>query len=244
MPEGPSILLFSEDFHMLVGQVVLKVSGAAKLDKKQLKGQTLKQVKTWGKHFLFCFEDLTLQVHLLLFGKYYINNKRTTKPKLSLKFSNDEVNFYATSQKLLPADLDEVYDWSADVLSIHWNAAAARKKLKQAKADTIVADALLNQDVFAGVGNIIKNEVLHRARVHPASRLSALTPRKLTELVKEAANFSHDFLEWKRKNQLVKNLKVHKKKSCERDSTSIEKEYIGRTGRRAFFCPTCQKLYT
>ena len=36
------------------------------------------------------------------------------------------------------------------------------------------ADALLDQDVFAGAGNIIKNEVLHRIRVHPESPVGRL----------------------------------------------------------------------
>ena len=31
----------------------------------------------------------------------------------------------------------------------------------------MVCDALLDQTVFAGVGNIIKNEVLFRTGVHP-----------------------------------------------------------------------------
>ena len=42
--------------------------------------------------------------------------------------------------------------------------------------DTLVCDALLDQDLFAGVGNIIKNEVLFRTRVHPESTIGDLPP--------------------------------------------------------------------
>lgn len=38
----------------------------------------------------------------------------------------------------------------------------------------VACDALLNQDLFAGSGNIIKNEVLFRIGVHPWSTLGAL----------------------------------------------------------------------
>jgi hypothetical protein len=48
--------------------------------------------------------------------------------------------------------------------------------------DALVCDALLDQNVFAGVGNIIKNEVLFRIRVHPLSKLGALPAHKLRAL--------------------------------------------------------------
>ncbi len=40
--------------------------------------------------------------------------------------------------------------------------------------------------MFAGVGNIIKNEVLFRIRVHPCSKVGALPPAKLPKMVEEA----------------------------------------------------------
>ena len=52
---------------------------------------------------------------------------------------------------------DALDDWSADVLAAAWAPAAPRRKLG-ARPDALVCDALLDQDVFAGVGNIIKNE--------------------------------------------------------------------------------------
>ena len=61
-----------------------------------------------------------------------------------------------------------------------------------------MCDALLDQDVFAGVGNIIKNEVLYRIGVHPATTIGALPPRKLGEMIKQARLYSFDFLEWKK----------------------------------------------
>ena len=74
-----------------------------------------------------------------------------------------------------------------------WNPRAARRKLAL-RPDTLAADALLDQDVFAGVGNIIKNEVLHRIRVHPESEIGALPSRKLGELIRRSARLQFRFL--------------------------------------------------
>lgn len=242
MPEGPSLILFTEDLQRFVGQKILEVSGSSKIDQQRLIGKRLKAIKTWGKHMLWLFDDFTIRIHFLMFGTYYINSEKEAKPRLYLKFQKDELNLYSTAIKMIDEDLDEIYDWNADVLSPLWDPKAARKKLK-GMPDTMVTDALLNQDVFAGVGNIIKNEVLYRIKVHPESLVGALPPRKLTEMIKEASVYSYEFLQWKREFLLKKNWKVHTKKTCERDETKIAKEYLGKTNRRTFFCPTCQQLY-
>ena len=102
---------------------------------------------------------------------------------------------------------------------------------------------MLDQTIFSGVGNIIKNEVLYRIRVHPESAVGALPPRKLTEMVREARNYSFDFLAWKKEFTLRKHWLAHTKKTCQRDGDKIVKEYLGKTKRRTFFCNSCQRWY-
>ena len=124
-----------------------------------------------------------------------------------------------------------------------WDAARARKKLK-AKPDMLVCDALLDQEIFAGVGNIIKNEVLFRIRVHPESTVGALPPRKLTEMIREARNYSFDFLKWKKEYVLRKHWLAHTKSICPRCHIPfIKVKHLGKTKRRAFYCDNCQILY-
>ena len=117
-----------------------------------------------------------------------------------------------------------------------------KKKLKQHKEE-LACDVLMNQDIFTGVGNIIKNEVLFRIKVHPKTKLGNLPPGKLTELIKEARQYSFDFLEWKKQYVLKKHWLAHTKRICPRDGSPIIKEYLGKTNRRTFFCNTCQVLY-
>jgi len=242
MPEGPSIVILKEQVQPFKGQKVLSIAGNTKVDFNSLVGRKITDFKSYGKNFFICFGKRSVKIHFMLFGSYRINEKKDRPPRLSFHFENGELNFYACSVKLLGEDLNELYDWTADVMNKNWDPKKARKKLK-AIPGTIVCDALLDQHIFAGVGNIIKNEVLFRIKVHPKTKIGDLPPQKLSALIKEARNYSFDFYEWKKQYVLKKHWFVHTKKFCPRDGTKISKEYLGKTNRRTFFCNSCQLLY-
>lgn len=242
MPEGPSLIIAKEEMIPFIGKKVLAVSGNTKTDKERILNKKLLDIKTWGKHLLFCFNGFTIRIHFLMFGKYLVNAKRETDPRLSMQFKNGEINLYTCSVKFIEEPLDEIYDWPADVLSDVWDPKSAKKKLR-ALPNTLVTDALLDQNIFAGVGNIIKNEVLYRIKVHPKTKVGALPAKQLNDLVKEARNYSFDFLKWKKEYTLRKHWLAHTKQTCQRDGDRIMKEYLGKTQRRTFFCNTCQVLY-
>jgi endonuclease-8 len=244
MPEGPSIVLLREEAARFAGRKVLRVSGNSTQDIARLRNRKLVAVRSWGKHFLLEFDGFSLRIHFLLFGSYRINETKPTPPRLGLGFSKgEELNFYACSVRFIEGALDDTYDWRGDVMNDAWDPALARRKLR-AQPETLAADALLDQDVFAGVGNIIKNEVLHRIRVHPESQVGALPARKLSELVTQAREYSFDFYRWKKAYVLKKHYQVHTKTSCPRDGTPLSfRKHLGRAQRRAFWCETCQRLY-
>lgn len=241
--EGPSLVILKEELQSFKGKKIKKASGLASIDYEKLTGKKIKSFQSWGKHFLIVFDHVTLRVHFLMFGSYRVNERKDTMPRLQLEFQDgQEINFYTTSVKEIHGDLDEVYDWSVDVMSDSWDPAKARRKLKKA-AEMNVGDALLDQDIFSGVGNIIKNEVLFRISVHPESVIGALPPRKLTELVNEARVYSFDFYEWKKIYQLKKHWLIHTKRKCPRCKIPAFKKYTGLKQRRSFFCTNCQVLY-
>ncbi|MGI8598684.1 MAG: endonuclease [Chitinophagaceae bacterium] len=242
MPEGPSLVILKEEVKFFEGKKVLVVEGNSKQPIERIQGKKLLEVKTWGKHFILKFPDFSVRVHFLLFGRASVNERLLRPPRLSLQFSKGEINFYTCSVQFIEKPLDEVYDWSADVLSDSWDEKAARKKLKNLP-DTFVADALLDQNIFAGVGNIIKNEVLYRIKVHPENKVGSLPPAKLTQLIKEARKYSFDFLEWKKEFTLKKHWLAHTKKTCSRDGNPLIKKHIGKTNRRTFYCEVCQVRY-
>jgi endonuclease-8 len=243
MPEGPSIVILREEVAAFAGKKVLRVSGTAKIDLQRIAGKKVIAFRSWGKHFLIQFEDIAVRIHLLMFGSYRINEARDIPPRLNLKFSGGELSFYNCSVRYIEGPLDETYDWSVDIMSDYWDGAAARRKLR-AKPDMLVCDAVLDQTLFSGAGNIFKNEVLFRIRVHPLSKVGALPARKLGELVDQVRVYAFQFLEWKKAFVLRKHWLAHTKSICPRCDIPFKRGHLGKTQRRSFFCERCQKKYS
>lgn len=243
MPEGPSIVILREQTAKFRGKVIRAASGNSKIDMTRLVGQRIVSLRSFGKQYLIETQDVTVRIHLLMFGSYRIDEHRADRePRLHLQFTRGELNFYSCSVRYMDEPLDDVYDWRTDVMSDTWSPRLALQRLR-AQPEALVCDALLDQDIFAGVGNIIKNEVLFRIRVHPGSTVGALPAPKLRELVREARQYSFDFLAWKQRFVLRKHWLVHNKGTCVRDGTKLTRAYLGERERRTFWCEQCQRLY-
>lgn len=243
MPEGPSIVILKESVEVLnlVGALVRHVEGNTSIEKDRMLNQQIRAVRSWGKHFLISYSDFSLRVHFMLFGSYRINERKEAPVRLSLGFDTGELNFYACSLKFIEGNLDDQYDWKADVMADEWDPGLAERRLK-ALPDASVCDVLLDQNIFSGVGNIIKNEVLYRIAVHPRNRVGDLPVEKLRALIQEARNYSFDFLRWKKEYALKKHWLVHTKKTCALGHP-VHKAYLGKTNRRTFYCDLCQVVY-
>lgn len=243
MPEGPSIVILKESVQEFKGRKITSASGTLKtFDVTLLEGKKILDFRTWGKHFLICFKDFTIKIHLLMFGHYAINLEEQAEPRLHLGFAKGELNFYTCSVTLIEKPLDEVYDWTADVMNKHWDTQQALLKLKSHR-HMLICDTVLDQNIFSGVGNIIKNEVLFNVRIHPKSMVGKIPAVKKKQLIAELVHYSFQFLEWKKEGTLKKHWLAHTKKECPRDHVPLKKEYLGKTKRRSFFCSKCQKVY-
>jgi len=246
MPEGPSIVLAKEDIRHLTGLTVKTAkSTATRIDAERFSGTTLKSVRSWGKHLLLKFDNITLRIHFLMFGSYAIGKPKAGRvAKLAIHFSGgDSLFIYAAAMTIIEGPINKTYDWSADVMSMHWNPGNALSKLK-ANRERLICDALLDQQIFSGVGNIIKNEVLFRTRIHPLNKVGNIPARRMKALVDDAKDYSFLFLKWKRKFVLKKHWEAYTKKKCPRDGHPLTKLYAGTTQRRTFFCEQCQELFT
>jgi endonuclease-8 len=241
MPEGPSLILLREQAATFVGQTIEKATGNTRaFPLEGLTGQKVLQLRSWGKHFLIVLPSQTIRVHFLMWGSYRIDERKPTNARLSLSFPGGrELNFYACSVKLV--DLAS-YDWRADVMAEEWDPALAHTKVRAAP-DQLACDALLNQDIFAGVGNIIKNEVLFRIGLHPLARMGDLPTSKLRELVEQARVYSFDFLAWKKDFVLKQHWLAHRQSICQRCDRPLTKATLGQTRRQSYFCGHCQRLY-
>jgi endonuclease-8 len=124
-------------------------------------------------------------------------------------------------------------------MSPKWDADKALDSLS-AKPNAEIADLLLDQNIFAGVGNIIKNEVLWRVRIHPESKVKNIPPSALKELIAETKKFSLLFYKWRKIFSLRKHLDIYQKSICPRCGANVKREKTGKRNRYSHFCPVCQ----
>ena len=243
MPEGPIIIILKEELQQFKHKEVIAANGyTPNLDPNMLIGQKLTDIKSWGKHLLLCFPKFTVRVHLMLFGSWRINSRGKHNASLGLEFPNGEVNFYISSIKLITQPLDKVYDWRADVMGDKWDTQHAIEKLL-AKPQAFIGDVLLDQKIFSGVGNIIRNEAMFRARIHPQSIVGNIPVKKLRELINETVKFSFDFLKWKKEGKLTRHFEAYEQETCPRDHIPFHKADLGKTKRHTYYCNVCEILY-
>eukprot|EP00580_Thalassiosira_gravida_P011784 CAMPEP_0201629786 /NCGR_PEP_ID=MMETSP0493-20130528/4323_1 /ASSEMBLY_ACC=CAM_ASM_000838 /TAXON_ID=420259 /ORGANISM="Thalassiosira gravida, Strain GMp14c1" /LENGTH=373 /DNA_ID=CAMNT_0048100837 /DNA_START=63 /DNA_END=1185 /DNA_ORIENTATION=- len=83
---------------------------------------------------------------------------------------------------------------SRDVCSVLFNAQDVFTSIREMGNNLIISDAILNQDIFPGVGNIIKIESLHLSKIDPRRIVSSLSDVELRRLIRHTRKFSMDWL--------------------------------------------------
>jgi endonuclease-8 len=251
--EGPSIYLAVEQLRPFVGRRVTRVSGNSTIGIARLRRRQVEDIFGWGKQLVFQFDTFALRVHFLLWGTFAatVNGRsvtgdyrRTSAPRLVLTFPNGAITIWSGSLRYIEsASARDGYDFSADVMSDAWDARAAMRKVRR-QPDAEIADVLLDQSIFAGVGNIIKNEVLFRTRTSPFTKVRDLSSRRLRAITDDARAFSFRFLALRREFALRKNLDAYGRSACPRCGGRITRRVHGTRRRRSFVCATCQPAAT
>lgn len=244
MPEGPSLVHLKQQCKPFKHQKIVKASGYAKLPFAQFKGKTITDFKTHGKAFFVIIKDAPMiRIHLMLLGHYLLNDRKEGKnPVLRLELERGELNFYMSNIKALDGGFADHVSPGSDIMSKKWDAKTALLHMRE-KGDQLIADVLLDQQIFSGVGNKIKNEALWAEKVHPESPVSAIPDAKLKALIRFIPPFAGLFLDWIEHPDKQAEWHVHDVKTCKRDGADIEKKKVGKTKRMAHFCPDCQKKY-
>lgn len=248
--EGPSLFLASEQLAPFTKKIVLQVNGNTKIGKERLFNKKILSIFSWGKHLVFQFDEFALRVHFLLFGSFeatvlgikvtgdYPSKNRI--PRLQLVFRNGQIDFYSCSLKYLEtSNAKETYDFSVDIMSSEWDEKKALEKI-QKNPTYEIGDLLLDQSIFAGVGNIIKNEVLYLNKTAPDQSLANLSLTKQKKLIKTTQEFSHQFYEWRKRFELRKHYQIYKKGICPRCQNKVTRKKTGKRQRLSFYCPHCQ----
>ena len=112
-------------------------------------------------------------------------------------------------------------------------------RLHRANQQRQVGDALLDQRLVAGIGNLWKAESLWRARVSPWSRLADVSDPDLRKTLEEA----HRLMRALVSTGCRAERQVYRRKGrpCPRCGTAIRSWPQGDDARMAYWCPACQK---
>lgn len=105
--------------------------------------------------------------------------------------------------------------------------------------ETLISDVLLDQNILPGIGNIIKVEGLHNARIHPKKPLSVLTELELSCVIVSCKEYAMKWLQTGRApvkrvyNQTICG-------TCQNASVRICR--VGGSNRTTFWCKKCQVI--
>ena len=179
---------------------------------KWINGKKLMDIQTWGKHLLLLFPNGTVRVHRGLFGDVLINERKKVNRSFFLEFTSGEINGYVVRAEKLKAPVDEVYDWRTDILSKDFDAAYVKTLLKTQSTKTI-DDVLMDQQIFTGVGNIIRNEALYLSGIHPQSIVGKIPAAKITMLIKKVVQYARHWYKLIEKGKRL-SFDVYQQEAC------------------------------
>jgi len=260
MPELPEVETFkqyleSTSLHQRITGLevrdayVLKRVSARELARR-LKGRRFENSHRHGKHlFVRAGDELWLRLHFGMTGSLEYLNHDEAPPKAArviFRFADNCRLAFDDQRKFgeveLIKEIDEFLQTRGlgpDALGI----SLSQLKAILGKHRGAVKAILLNQQLIAGIGNLYADEILFRARMHPATEAARLSDKDLRRLsramryvLEKAIALKTDF------NRVPKSwLLTHRGKlgRCPRCGRALKSATIG--GRTSWFCAHCQK---
>ena len=248
MAEGPQVRLRTEWLHRnLAGRQLLGChSSRADISAESLVGAQIQRAFCSGKHIFIEFHDgRYLHNHLLMRGRW-----RRRDGQLLFLPDGTWLGLYVgpytvcnlNGQKLKLVDAKEaattLQSLGPDAMSEPYPAGEIRLSLASAKLP--VAEAILNQSLVAGIGNIAKSELLFMARIDPRVLACDLTDKQMHDLVDAV----HAVLwqSYRAGGRWNCNIYQRQGKPCGRCGTSIRSLSQRPSNRLTYFCPSCQSV--
>lgn len=262
MPEGPETHRTADLLRdALVGHALTRarfIKPSLRPFERRLKGRAVLAVTARGKALLIEIDGgWTIYAHSHLFGFWRIDDGTpkptgSAPPRLVLQTTDARARLFAAPSIDVIATADiatqpflaklgpDVIDRATTVRHMRRQLATARFGRKP------LADLLLDQGFAAGMGNYLRSEVLHAARIAPTRTPDSLEPDETTALAKALlavprasyrvqsktdsryASAGLEFMVFDREGE-----------PCPRDGTPIEQVRL--TARRLYWCPTCQR---
>ena len=245
MPEGDSLHRAAQRLQVLVGECVevetphprAAVKGLA----ERLDGRRLEQVEAVGKNLLLSFEGgLVLRSHLRMKGRWRVETRgtpRNGKPWLILRGAEHEAVLWngavlelvggRGAPRLGPDILGEPPDFDTMLA-----------RLRSGPQQREVGDALLDQRLVAGIGNLWRAEALWETRTSPWRRLEELDDDALLAVLQVSHRLMRAALGGPRPPRRVYR---RSGRACPRCGGIVHSAPQGENARTAYWCPGCQK---
>ncbi len=231
--------------------------------KKQIKNQTINDIKRRGKWLMFELDSHYLLSHLRMEGRYIIRNKKEQYDKhehVSFILDDNTELRYKDTRKFgrmhlikkeeitLKKPLNEL---GLEPFDNQLNIDYLKGKYRMKKLP--IKTVLLDQSIITGIGNIYADEILFLSRVNPLTKCLDLNDKELENIIKYTKQVlnnaiklggttirSYEQVEGVHGN-FQDNLLVHNKEGekCPNCANKIIKIKVG--GRGTYYCSNCQK---
>lgn len=238
------------------------INTGAKQFKEILIGKTFESVERKGKYLLFNISDnYVVLSHLRMEGKYFeteVGKKIDQHDIFAYQLDNGKSLVYNDVRKFGEVGLykkDRLYlDSSLKVLGKEPFEITTKELFDHLKNKTCtIKEAIMDQHIIAGIGNIYADEVLFATSINPRTKASEISYEQCDQIIKEAIRILTEAIEeggstiksyhpkegisGKMQNKLM----VYSRGGmpCFKCKTKLRRITIG--GRSSVFCPKCQK---
>jgi endonuclease-8 len=212
---------------------------------EELRGRILERAEAYGKHLLVHFGDLVVHSHLGINGRWIVRAEGGAPPgRAWLVLGSGQAGAAQWGGKLLrlvsasrARNDPGLAQLGPDPLRPGFEVSAAARRLRAGGVGREVGEALLDQRLIAGIGNVIRNEACYRAGISPWRRVDDLDETEAERLIEESRWIMQTAL---RRGRRPRTLPSGSRAACPRCGTRIRAGGQGDANRVAYWCPACQ----
>jgi endonuclease-8 len=243
VPEGDALHRAAQRLQPLVGQRLEVESPNPRAQVTQVAprvdGRVLESVEAVGKNLLLRFEGgLVVRSHLRMTGRWRIEPRGKARVGLPwLVLRGETLEGVLWNGPVLTLETRNLRRLGQDVLAEEFDLEAAVARLRGA-ADLWLGEALQDQRLVAGIGNMWMAEALWSVRASPWARVRDVEDGVLRDAVAAARRLMRAALETGRQARRVYR---HAGRPCARCATIIRSRGQGDENRTAYWCPGCQE---
>jgi endonuclease-8 len=246
MPEGDSLHRAALRLQVLAGQRVEVETPHPRASAKQLverlDGRRVEAVEAVGKNLLLHFEGgLVLRSHLRMTGRWRVERRGSTRigrPWLVLRGDEYEAVLWNGPVLELGSSATFTTGLGPDILTHPPDIDVMVECFRISPQEREIGDALLDQQIVSGIGNVWKAEALWAARLSPWRRLADVSDAELGAVLE----WTHEAMRGSVGGaRPLRHVYRRAGRPCRRCGAVIRSHGQGDNARTAYWCPGCQR---